>query len=61
MSTLNEDLDTLATTAMRIAEERNTLLRLVKRGAANNPSNYITWGVWIAEAEAVLKSLEVKP
>lgn len=58
VTTLNEDIDSLAKTALRIADERKVLLRLVNRGASNNPSNDAAWGRWIAEAEAVLKSLE---
>jgi len=55
MATLMEDVERLGRTANRIADERNALLKLVRR-ALLNPRDYVEWRDWIEEAAALVES-----
>ncbi len=57
ITTLAEDIDSLGRTANRIADERNALMKLVKRALALTPRDYVGWRVWLDEAHNTIQSL----
>ena len=55
VTTLADDIESLGRTANRIADERNALMRLVRRAVALMPRDYVGWRVWLDEAHTTIQ------
>lgn len=57
-TTLSQDIDGVARLAIRIADERIALMKLVNRAIATSPHDYVAWDAWIDEANEILEGFQ---